>query len=614
MSGTMRESPWKQGRDRLARLWERGLVPRWREYQWVFLGLAWLVALYLGYVGFAQYSSAKGEPVFWLDLLYRTMQLISLESGAVSPPIPIQLQIARWLLPALTLYTAARALAGLFTEQVQLARLWSIRDHIVICGGGRKGLLLAKGFRQQGDPVVVLEREEDNDFLEQFKARGVIVLIGDGTDSALLRKAGAHRAKALISVCGDDAVNAEVAMRAQDLIVGQQTGALTCIIHIVEPQLCELLREREIGLDQSSGFRLELFNVFDRGARLMLQEIPILNPDQLGSDRPPHLLIVGLGKLGESLILYAARSWRDRPLVTGQRLRITVIDREAESKCEALEARYPKLETVCELVPLEMDVHSPAFQRAQYLNDGGGSRSLDVAYVCLDDDPLGLYTGLSLLQHLRQEEIPILVRLVEEGGLARLLGRRGEANVFGNLQAFGLLDRTCTPSLVLGGTHEVLARAIHEEYVRQQEAQGETSETNPFVIPWEALPEEKKESNRRQVDHIGANLKQAGCGIAPLSDWDAASFQFTPDEVERLARFEHERWCNELRDQGWFRAEGPKNPEAKTHPSLVPWEELPEPAKEKNHNAVRKLPPLLARVGLQIYRTRRERTHPSGDG
>jgi len=111
-------------RDRLAGLWRRDLQPWWRDYQWVLLALAWLVALYLGYVGFSRYTSARGEPASWLDLLYITLQLASLESGAVSPPIPLQLQIARWLLPALTLYTAARAIAGLFHEQLQLALSW----------------------------------------------------------------------------------------------------------------------------------------------------------------------------------------------------------------------------------------------------------------------------------------------------------------------------------------------------------------------------------------------------------------------------------------------------------------------------------------------------------
>nr|NIN95714.1 hypothetical protein [Anaerolineae bacterium]NIQ79150.1 hypothetical protein [Anaerolineae bacterium] len=500
---------------------------------------------------------------------------------------------ARWLLPALTLYTAARAIAGLFQEQIQLVRLWSISNHVVICGAGRKGLLLAQGFRQQGDSVVVIEREQETELLEQFRARGAIILIGDATDATLLRKAAVHRAGTLISVCGDDATNAEIAVRAQDIVADREPGELTCNIHIVEPQLCELLREREIGLDRSPGFRLELFNIFDRGASLMLQEVPVLDRDVGKSGCVPHLLVVGLGSLGESLILYAAQDWRDWPLATQQRLRISVIDRQAEARCESLEVRYPKLETVCDLMPLEMDVRSPAFQRAEFLYDGAGSCHVDVVYVCLDDDSLSLHTGLSLLQRLRQNAIPILMRLVEEEGLARLLrSRGGDENAYGNLHAFGLLDRVCTPHLVLGGTHEVLARAIHDEYVRAQKAEGETAETNPSVVRWEALPEEKKESNRRQVDRIGEKLRDAGCGIALQTDWDAASFTFAPQEVEGLARLEHERWCDEQRDR------------EETHPCLVPWERLPENEKDKDRNFVRKLPHILAGVGLQIYRTR----------
>jgi hypothetical protein len=309
-----------------------------------------------------------------------------------------------------------------------------------------------------------------------------------------------------------------------------------------------------------------------------------------------------MGRLGESLALYAAQMWRDRPEGTNQRLRLTVVDREAKARCESLEVRYPKLETVCELVPQEMDVRSPAFQRAEFLYDREGSCKVDVAYVCLDDDSLGLHTGLALLHRVREYDVPILVRLVEEGGLARLLrGRDDNDDAYRNLNAFGLLDRTCTPPIVLGGTHEILARALHDQYVRQQEAKKKTVEDNPSLVPWEELPEEKKESNRRQVDHIGEKLREAGCGIAPLTDWDAASFQLTPEEVERLARLEHERWCEEPKD------------EEDAHACLVPWEDLPEDEKDKDRNFVRKLPHVLAGVGLQIYRTKHERPASSQD-
>ncbi|RPI81226.1 MAG: hypothetical protein EHM41_21060, partial [Chloroflexi bacterium] len=127
----------------------------WRDYQWVILGAVWLLALYAGFTGFTSYALSSGEAFSGLDILYRTIQLVTLESGALTPPISPALQLARWLLPALTLYTAVKAIYSIFHEQIQRTRLWTIRDHVVICGLGSQGLLLTKGFRQQGDSVVV---------------------------------------------------------------------------------------------------------------------------------------------------------------------------------------------------------------------------------------------------------------------------------------------------------------------------------------------------------------------------------------------------------------------------------------------------------------------------
>jgi hypothetical protein len=574
----------------------------WREYRWpLLLGLE-AILFVLGYAGFAKYAAALGESRSQLDLLYLTLQLVTLESGAVSGPVSWELEVARLLLPAVTAYTALAAFALVFRKQIQSLKLWFIRDHTIVCGLDRKGYLLARDFDAQGKRVVVIEQDESNERIELGRARGIIVVTGDASNAEVLRRAGAHKARWLISVCGDDGTNAEVAVRAQALSAARRRGALTCTIHIVDPQLCELLREREIAAEGLSTFRLELFNVFDRGARILLREFPPFGADRADTE-PPHLLVIGMGGLGESLVLRAARDWRNREEASGGKLRITVIDREADGKVESLKVRYPGLAQVCRLTPCQMEVHSADFQRAEFLGPTQEECDVDVAYVCLDDDSLGLHSGLMLLQRMRRCPVPIVIRMDKDAGLATLLrGNHGIPDAFGNLHAFALLDRTCTAEVVLGGTHEILARAAHAEYVRHQRQQGHTPQTNPLMVPWEQLPEPIKESNRRQVDHIGLKLKAVGCGLAPLTDWDAASFAFTPEEVERMARMEHERWCEERCREGWRHASGPKNPQAKTHPALLPWEELPPADKAINRTAVREMPAFLVQAGLQIYR------------
>ena len=59
-----------------------------------------------------------------------------------------------------------------------------------------------------------------------------------------------------------------------------------------------------------------------------------------------------------------------------------------------------------------------------------------------------------------------------------------------------------------------------------------------------------------------------------------------------------------MRD-GWKPTNGAKDPDRKLHPTLVPWDELPEAEKEKDRDAIRGLPAMLARAGFELRRLER---------
>jgi len=580
--------------------WRKQLPHWWSDYQWLVVATLGLLAVGLGYFGFAKHGAALGERRSFWDLLYLSLQLFPLQSGAVPLPISWELQVARLLAPAVTVYTAAKALATIFYGRIRSLKLWFIQGHVVICGLGQKGYLLVRGFRAFGQRVVVLERNVGNPYIEACQELGALVLVGDATTPELLLKARVDRARHVACVCDEDGVNAEVALQVQDVAMRHGCRGLTCYVHVVDPQLCTLLREREFGPDGGESFTLEFFNVYDCGARAMLQEYPPFGGDTSATS-PPHLLVVGLGRMGHSLVIHAAKAWRDRRGSIDERLRIAIIDREARRKIASLCLRYPRLEKACELIPLNMEIRSPEFERADFLfaDPQHNSAAVSMAYVCLDDDSSGLFTGLALLQHLRKHSVPIVVRMKQYGGLATFLSRpEGGKGIFKGLHAFGLLDRTCTPESLLGGTYEILARAIHEEYVRLQSAQGQSSATVPFMMPWDTLPEEIREANRQQARHIRVKLEAVGCAIAPLIDWDAPLLKFTSQEVEQLAKMEHRRYLDA--HEGWRR--GPGSLEKKQNPYLVPWEDLSEDIRELDRNPVCQLPTLLARAGFQVYR------------
>jgi hypothetical protein len=575
----------------------------WR-YEWPMVGILGLAAFILGFVGFKR---ADGSLSVW-DTLYRDLQLIVLEGGALEGlEVSWELQVARFLMPFMAAYVGLKGVAALFREQVGLLLVGLIPHRIVVCGLGERGFLIAQSLRERGERVVVIEKSRNNELIEPCRRAGTVVLIGDATDAEVLRGARVHRARHVISVCGDDRTNAEVAIRVRQLATGGTSGALTCVVHVVDPQLSALLKAYEIGEHYREGFRLDCFNVFESGARALLREYPPFGEQHLGGEEP-RLAVIGLGRLGQSLLVQTARSWRVAHGRAGERLRVTVLDRQAGERMSALLSRYPQLSRACRFISREVDVESPEFERADFLFDSQRGCDVTQVYVCLDDDSLGVTAALRLYHHLREHRVPIVVCMARDTGLTSLLEEElGAQDRFETLHGFGLLDQTCHAELLLGGTYEILARAIHEEYVRLQEKEGQTPESNPAMVPWDELPETLKESNRAQAGHIGLKLKAIGCGIIPWADWEAESFEFTPGEVELLSKMEHERWVDERRRNGWTYAPGTKNVDKKTSPYMVPWEELREEIKEWDRVTVRGLPAFLAKADFQIVRLR-----PSG--
>lgn len=485
--GLSRAALWKKPRRRLGEhkwlLVSRRKLRRWLgEHKWLFVGALWVVAGALGYVGFGKYSLAIGEPRSSWDVLYLTLQLFVLQSGPVSGPVTWELQVARFLAPAVIAYTAIQALATVLHEQLKMFRLRFFRNHIVICGLGRNGLLLAKGFCDKGERVVVIEQDDDNGMLGPCREYGAITLIGNAADPALLHSARVSKAKYVISVCGNDGTNAEVGVHARELVRGRKGEALTRLVHIYDLELCSLLREREIAMAKPDEFRLELFNVFESGARVLLEEYPPFDKMAGVPVSKPHIVVVGVGRMGQSLVVNAARNWRDRSDTKGERLRITLIDKEVERKKESLCLRYPQLEETCELVSRQMDVRFPEFERADFLFNDEGNCDVAMIYVCLDNDSLGLEAALTLRQRVRSLEVPIVVRMTHDAGLATLLPKEEEKHKgLATVHTFGLLDHTCTSDLIFGGTYEILARAIHEDYVRSEREKGHTQRQ---ILPW----------------------------------------------------------------------------------------------------------------------------------
>ncbi|WP_435359642.1 cation:proton antiporter domain-containing protein [Haloarchaeobius sp. DFWS5] len=83
---------------------------------------------------------------------------------------------------------------------------------VLVIGGGKVGRQLAARLENRGENVVIVEKNPD--IVETARESGFAARIGDGTDTDVLRAAGADNAKILVAATGDDDANLLVAQLA----------------------------------------------------------------------------------------------------------------------------------------------------------------------------------------------------------------------------------------------------------------------------------------------------------------------------------------------------------------------------------------------------------------
>jgi voltage-gated potassium channel len=168
---------------------------------------------------------------------------------------------------------------GLRRMNTQIDRL---EGHVILCGFGRLGGVLARSLAASSAGFVVLEENEAR--VLEARSSGYLCIHGDATSEAMLHAAGIKRAQALAAVLSNDALNVFItlsarALNATLLIVARgevpsterkllQAGADKVVLptHIGAERIAELLLHEESArfiesLEKSHGFQRILHNL-----------------------------------------------------------------------------------------------------------------------------------------------------------------------------------------------------------------------------------------------------------------------------------------------------------------------------------------------------------------
>ena len=95
-----------------------------------------------------------------------------------------------------------------------------LQNHVIICGFGRLGQILAEDLSHAGNPFVIIDQNEDR--IEMIRESGYRFIDGDTTDETTLLEAGIKNAKTLVTVLPSDASNVFVTLTGRNLNPGLQ--------------------------------------------------------------------------------------------------------------------------------------------------------------------------------------------------------------------------------------------------------------------------------------------------------------------------------------------------------------------------------------------------------
>jgi NhaP-type Na+/H+ or K+/H+ antiporter len=184
---------------------------------------------------------------------------------------------------------------------------------VLIIGGGKVGRSLAERLEDRGENVVIIDGDPET--IQRGREAGLSVRQGDGTDTAMLRSAGADNAKIVIAATGDDDANLLVAQLASSKFDVEQI-----ITRVNDPDNEEVFADlgvRTISETLSTAWAID--NVIERpalsnwmtelGRSGDVQEIEITADDvvgrtisELGSELPDGSLIALVGRNGNNQV------------------------------------------------------------------------------------------------------------------------------------------------------------------------------------------------------------------------------------------------------------------------------------------------------------------------
>lgn len=608
-----------------------------------------------GTVGWIQFFNLNGESLSWDSAFYKSLQLFVFNVDLTQPNLPVLLNITRFLSPALLATAIIRQVLLATSRSMDLFRIkYSFGNHYIVCGLGAVGYKIATDSLSEGVKVVVIEKNSQNPAISDVRKLGAIVINGDATDKSILKRAGITDAAALFTVTEDDTVNLGIFYQAQQLREGRKTRLQKVIrffssvfskqyknsqyqnshlpeqqrflVHIAESATINLVynskycQQKAIEGNPSAEPALENaasrirflkpFNINQIAASRVISEYP---PDEYypvhtSGSGPVHLLLAGLGNIGESLLLAFARNAHyfcnipaENEDVVSRKNVVHIVATHAAERLNEIRALYPGLDQVVECRVCEASTLSLSSGELKNIVD---TFDIRLAYLCLEDD-IERYTALHtfgqfLLRHKLMVVNVMPSRAMSAFSIIMPNNEKSCSDTKSGIVDFSIIERTCRKSILINEKLDNIAMRIHAIH----QSGNRPAQPDEAEAAWARLPENfMKMSSRYSAEHLPVKLRAMTQGNGIPGAAEAEELLKNAGLLEKLEHIEHIRFVAERLLEGWVpaspdqeklpAAELKKLKQLKINKTLRPFRRLAEEDKAFNREFLKIIPTLI---------------------
>jgi len=106
-------------------------------------------------------------------------------------------------------------LQDVFERRKLMKDINKMKGHIIVCGQGRIGGIVAEGLKRENEQFCVVENDRNRE--EELHEKGYRYILGDATEEDVLEEAGVSRARILLALLPTDADNLYITITAKEI-------------------------------------------------------------------------------------------------------------------------------------------------------------------------------------------------------------------------------------------------------------------------------------------------------------------------------------------------------------------------------------------------------------